>query len=201
MCLRFVFLLITRVTARFRLSQREEMWKAAEILILRHQLNVLQRRQPRCPKLDRADRALLATLLGDIPKAASGTAAADYGTQTYVVAVIEHATRRIRILGITLHPTGEWTAQQARNLLMDLDEQADRVKLMIRDRGSNFTAAFDAILANVCPIRVGLHLLAGQRSTSGLSTGRWRRPGRRVRTQRGHNSPDRAGGLQTACSG
>jgi putative transposase len=62
--------------------------------------------------------------------------------------VIEHASRRIRILGVTLHPTGEWTAQQARNLLMDLDEQAHRVKFMIRDRGSNFTAAFGAVLAD-----------------------------------------------------
>jgi hypothetical protein len=63
------FLLITRVAAGLRLSRREEMWKTAEILILRHQLAVLQRRQPRRPKLDWADRALLAALLGVIPKA------------------------------------------------------------------------------------------------------------------------------------
>jgi len=70
------------------------------------------------------------------------------GTQAYVLAVVEHATRRIRILGVTLHPTGEWTAQQARNLMMDLSEQAHRAKFMIRDRGSNYTAAFDAVLAD-----------------------------------------------------
>src|SRR5450755_2350486 len=241
MCLRFVFLLITRVAAGLRLSRREEMQKTAEILILRHQLSVLQRRQPRRPKLDWADRALLASLLGVIPQArrqglrllitpdtivrwhrdivhrrwaarsmrgrtgrpatrrniralvrrlarenpewgyrrihgelvglgvkvaastvweilkasgidpaqgrtgptwpqflrsqAEAILACDFftvdlldGSQAYVLAVIEHATRRIRILGVTLHPTGEWTAQQARNLVMDLDAEADRVK-------------------------------------------------------------------------
>ena len=69
MCLRFVFLLITRAAAGLRLSRREEAWKTAEILMLRHQLAVLQRRRPRHPKLNWADRALLATLLGVIPKA------------------------------------------------------------------------------------------------------------------------------------
>jgi putative transposase len=260
MCLRFVFLLITRTATWLGLSRREETWRIAEILILRHQLVVLQRRQQGRPGLNWADRALLAILLGVLPKArrqglrllvtpdtilrwhrdivrrrwaarsmrgktgrpathrniktlvlrlarenpewgyrrihgelaglgvkiaastvweilkkaginpaprrsaltwsqflrsqAEAILACDFftadlldGTQAYVLAVIEHATRRIRILGVTLHPTGEWTAQQARNLVMDLGEQAHRVKFMIRDRRSNFTTAFDAVLA------------------------------------------------------
>jgi len=260
MCLRFVFLLITRVVAWLRLSRREEAWRITEILILRHQLAVLQRQQPCRPELNWADRALLAILLGVIPKArrhglrllvtpghhlalaprhrppplgrqvhtrpdrpasrrniktlvlrlarenpgwgyrrihgelaglgvkiAASTAweilkkagtgpapgrsgptwprfprsqaeailACDFftadlldGTQAYVLAVIEHATRQIRILGVTLHPTGEWTAQQARNLVMDLGEQAHRARFMIRDRGPDYTTAFDAVLAD-----------------------------------------------------
>jgi putative transposase len=262
MCLRFMFLLITRLAAWLRLARREEIWKTAEILILRHQLAVLQRQQPppRRPNLDWADRALLATLLAVIPKErrqglwllvtpdtilrwhrdivrrrwaarsmrgktgrpatrrniralvlrlarenpgwgyrrihgelaglgirvsastvweilqkanidpvprqtgptwslflrsqAEAILACDFftaglldGTQAYILAVIEHASRRIRILGVTSHPTGEWTAQQARNLTMDLGEQAHQIKFMIRDRGSNFTSAFDAVLA------------------------------------------------------
>src|ERR1035438_4949107 len=69
MRLRFVFLLITPVARWLRLSRREEAWNTAEILILRHQLAVLQRHQPRRPQLNWADRALLATLLSVIPKA------------------------------------------------------------------------------------------------------------------------------------
>jgi putative transposase len=69
MCLRFVFFLITRATSWLRQSRCEEAWQTAEILILRHQLAILQRRQPRGPNLNWADRALIATLLGTIPKA------------------------------------------------------------------------------------------------------------------------------------
>ena len=68
MCLRFVFLLITRVVSWLQLSRREGAWQTAEILILRHQLAVLHRRQPRCPNVKWADRALLAVLLGVIPR-------------------------------------------------------------------------------------------------------------------------------------
>jgi transposase len=250
MCLQFVFLLITRMTSWLRLSRREEAWKTAEILLLRHQLAVPQRRQPRRPHLDWADRALLATLLAVIPTArrrhglrllvtpdtllrwhrdiirrrraarskrgrtgrpatrrtikapvlrlarenpgwgyrrihgelaglgakiaastvweilnkagmdpaprrtaptwpqflasqAEAILACDFftaelpgGTQAHVLAVIEDAARRVRILGVSLHPAGEWTTQQARNLIMDLGEQAHQVKFMIRDRGS-----------------------------------------------------------------
>ena len=261
MCLRFVLFLITRLAAWPRLSQREETWKTAEILMLRHQLAVMQRRQPQRPDLNWADRALIAALLSLIPKArrrglrllvtpdtilrwhrdivrcrwaarprrsrpgrpatrrnvralvlrlarenpewgyrrihgelaglgvkvaaltvweilknagidpaprrtgaawsqflrsqAEAILACDFftvdlldGTHAYVLAVIEHATRRVRILGVTFHPTAEWTAQQARNLMMDLGEQADRVRFMIRDRDSKFTCAFDAVIAH-----------------------------------------------------
>jgi len=69
MCLRFVFLLITRMTSWLRLSRREETWQIAEILILRHQFAALQRRRPARSHLTWADRALLAALLSVIPKA------------------------------------------------------------------------------------------------------------------------------------
>ena len=59
------------------------------------------------------------------------TAGLPDGAQAYVLAVIEHASRRLRILGATWHPTGAWPAQQARHLIMDLGEQAPRAKFMI----------------------------------------------------------------------
>jgi len=256
--LRLVYLTISRLLGWLRLSRRSESWKSAEILLLRHQLTVLQRQAAARPKMNWSDRALIALLLNVIPKQrrtalrlivtpqtvlrwhrdilarrwaaksrhkhpgrprvhrnitasvlrlakenpswgyrrihgelaglgirvapstvweiltragippaprragptwaqflhtqAHAIIATDFftvdlldGTSAYVLAVIEHATRRIRILGVTAHPNNAWVTQMARNLLMDLDEHINTVKFLLRDRDTKFTAACDAV--------------------------------------------------------
>ena len=63
----------------------------------------------------------------------------------YVLVFIEHGSRRMHLGGVTAHPTGEWTVQQARNLALTLGERFEDIRFVIRDRGSNFTISFDAV--------------------------------------------------------
>ena len=262
MCLRFVYLLVVSVLSWMRLARRPGAWKDAEILLLRHQLDILQRQQVRKPRLRWSDRALIAALAGVIPKArrpglrllvspetvvrwhrdllrrrwaaksragrcgrpatqrdiralvlrlaaenpgwgyrrihgelaglgiriapstvweiltkagidpaprrtgptwmqflrsqAEAIIATDLftvdllnGAQLYCLAIVEHATRRVHVLGVTGHPTAVWVTQQARNLLMDLDDHTEKIKFLIRDRDSKFVAAFDAVFPSV----------------------------------------------------
>jgi putative transposase len=257
--LKLVFLIVARAVSLLGLSRREEWWKDAEILMLRHQLAVAQRERPRAhSRLAWPDRAWLALLAGTVPaermaamrlivapgtivrwhqdivrrrwarlsrqgrsgrpatrrnvrsvvlrlareneswgyrrihgelaglgitvapstvwqilknagispaprrdgpgwaeflrSQAQGILALDFftadllnGAKVYVLAVIEHGTRRIRILGATGHPVQSWVVQQARNLLMDLDDAGMSVKFVLHDRDASFTVAFDAV--------------------------------------------------------
>lgn len=66
----------------------------------------------------------------------------------YVLFFIEHGTRRVHLAGVTVRPTGAWVAQQARNLLMEMGEQADQLRFLVRDRDARFTAVFDRVFTS-----------------------------------------------------
>src|SRR5437667_319212 len=123
--------------ALLRLLPMSDQAKEVEILALRHQIIVLERQLGKArPRFSLADRAFLAALLAcDFFETVTLT-----GARLYVLAVIEHASRRIRILGATPHPTACWVAQAVKNLVM-----ADRAVL--------------AALTRLLPTRLRAHWL------------------------------------------
>jgi transposase len=70
------------------------------------------------------------------------------GTRMYILAVVEHASRRIRVLGATTHPSAAWVTQTARNLVMELEDAECSAKYLIRDRDGKYPALFDTVLAD-----------------------------------------------------
>jgi putative transposase len=70
------------------------------------------------------------------------------GQRQYILAVIEHATRRVRVLGTTAHPTATWVVQAFKNLVMDLEEAGCRARYLIRDRDGKFPALIEEILTD-----------------------------------------------------
>src|SRR5271165_6605403 len=103
--------------------------------------------------IDPAPERSSATWADFLRSQAEGLLAGDFfetvtlsGARLHVLAVIEHASRRIRILGATAHPTAAWVSQAARNLVMDLEDAGSRARFLIRDRDGKFPGLFDDVL-------------------------------------------------------
>jgi transposase InsO family protein len=147
---------------------RSDLSKDVELLVLRHENQVLRRQLSGRLQWDHADRLWLAALSrlasrrrwAELFPVSPATILRwhrnlvarkwDYASQRrsgrpYVLVFIEHGSRRLHVAGMTAHPTGAWAAQQARNLAMDLGDRLGAFRFLIHDRDPVFTTAFGEV--------------------------------------------------------
>jgi hypothetical protein len=102
--------------------------------------------------LDPTPRPTTTTWRAFLRRQAAGIVACDLVTvdtvwlrRLYVLFFIDVATRRVHLAGVTANPNAAWVTQQARNLLLRLEDQERRVRFLIRDRDGKFCRGFDDV--------------------------------------------------------
>ena len=140
-----------------RLAQENPRWGyqriQGELLRLGVQISAIAIRTTlRRHRLDPAPRPASTTWRAFLRQQAAGILACDFFTvdtiwlrRLYVLFFIELDTRRVHLAGVTATPTGGWVIQQARNVLLALEEQGRHVRFLLRDRDAKFCRSFDDV--------------------------------------------------------